>query len=150
MGVASRYVAAQQQVNVLLERSHRIAATDFWFHFNRFGDREASQNFRFRVEDIKKLVPIIGWPSSKSHTTRNRYSADPTIATCIILRRMAVPDRCEGLAYLFGKHPSQMSEIFWEGMEFFVQAQGHLLMGPIPQQYIAKRAVEFSRAISDK
>ena len=63
---------------------------------------------------------------------------------------MAVPDRWEDLAYLFVKHPSQMSEIFWEWMELFVQGQGHLLMGPIPQQEIAKRAVEFSRAISDK
>ena len=35
-------------------------------------------------------------------------------------------------------------------MKLFVQAQAHLLMGPIPQQYIAKRAVEFSRAISDR
>ena len=109
MGVASRYAAAQQQVNFLLDRSNCIAATDFLFNFNRLGDREALQNFRFRVEDIKKLVPILGWPSSKSHTTRNRYSADPIISTCIILRRMAVSDRWEDLAYIFGKHPSQMS-----------------------------------------
>ena len=60
MGVASRYAAAQQQINFLLDRSNRIATTDFLFNFNRFGDREALQNFRFRVEDIKKLVPILG------------------------------------------------------------------------------------------
>ena len=130
MAVASRYVAAQQQLNFLLDRSNRIAAIDFWFNFNRFGDREALHKFRFRVKDIKKLVPLLGWASSKSHSTRNRYSADPIVATRMILRRMAVPDRWEDLAYLFGKHPSQMSVIFWEGMELFVEAQGHLLMGP--------------------
>ena len=106
--VASRYVAAQRQVHFLLDRSNRICTTNFWFNFNRFGDRKALQNFRFRVDDINKIVPIVGWPSSQHHTTRNRYGVDPVLATCIILRRMAVPYRWEDLAYLFGKHPSQI------------------------------------------
>ena len=143
------YALQNQQVNLLLNRSNRIAASDFNFNFNRFSDKEALLKFRFRIEDIVKLVPILSWPSGKRYTSRNRYGVSPILATCIVLRRIAVPDRWEDLCLLFGKHPSQMSEIFWEAIDYFVSAQGLLILGQIPRSYIENRAEAFSKAIRD-
>ena len=102
------------------------------------------------MEDIVKLVPILGWPDNQTATSRSRYSVSPILATCILLRRMAVPDRWEELCKRFGKHPSQMSEIFWENIDKFMECRGNLLLEPVPQEYLASRAQTFSEAVSNK
>lgn len=144
------FATAQDQVNLLLDRGNRIAATDFRFNFNRFSDREALSTFRFRVADITMLVPILNWPDEKTYTVRNRYGVSPILATCIVLRRMAVPDRWEDVCFLFGKHPSQMYEMFWECLDHFIAARGELLLRPAPQTYMEPRVATFSKAINDK
>ena len=109
--VTATYAVAEQQVQFFTDRANRIAATDFLLNFNRFSDRETLTLFGFRVDDINTLVRIIAWPWVQTCRTRSRYAVSPTLATCIILRRMAVSDRSEDRCYRFGKHHSQMSLI---------------------------------------
>lgn len=106
--IAATFAESEQQVRFLTDRVNRIAATDFLFNFNRFSDKEALSLFRFRIYDIITLVTILSWPCGQTHTTRNRYGLLPILVTCIVFRRMAVPDRWEDISYMFGKHPSQM------------------------------------------
>lgn len=106
------FSVTRYEVQLVLDRSARIAATQFTFNFNRFRDAEAFGQFRFCGEDITRLVPILSWPVGQSHTSSSRYAVSPILATCSLLRRMAVPERWEDLCTMFGKHPSQVSEIF--------------------------------------
>ena len=95
-----------------------------------------------------RLVAVMGWPSSRTCTRRNRYSCNPLIATCVILRRLAAPARWSDLEELFGKHASQLSEIFWEGLECLLNAREHLLTGPICPNFMGTRLAGYANAIN--
>eukprot|EP00171_Calliarthron_tuberculosum_P004409 IDg4409t1 len=81
---------------------------------------------------------------------KNRYSVSPLLAACVLLRRMATPCRWRDLELQFGKHASQLSEIFWEGIEAFLAARLYLLDSNLSAQYISSKAVLFSAAVADK
>lgn len=51
---------------------------------------------------------------------------------------------------MFEKHASQMSGIFWESMETFIQSRGHLLLEPVTLEYLVTRARMLSEAVSTK
>lgn len=76
---ATIFAVTETEVQLVLDRSARIAATEFTFNFNRFSDGEALSKFRFRVEDIARLVPILSWPAEKTHTSHMRYAVSPIL-----------------------------------------------------------------------
>jgi nuclease HARBI1 len=51
---------------------------------------------------------------------------------------------------IFGKHQSQLSEIFWEGLEHFVKHRGKLITGDISSALIDIRASEYANAVFEK
>lgn len=133
---------------LLLTRSLRIALHEF--DLDAIDDRTALREFRFPVSEIKnRVVSLIGW-GLRQHTSRNRYLCDATLATCVVLRRLASPARWEDLEPLFGKHRAQLSEIFWEALENFVQLRKNTVMtwrsdlmlarAPLYASYIARVA----------
>lgn len=48
---------------------------------------------------------------------------------------------------LFGHHTSQLSEIFWEGVEQFMSTRAHLLTGEIYPSFITSHAASYDEAI---
>lgn len=113
-------------------------------------DLQFLSSFRIRKEDLDTVVKAIAWPATKTRTTRNEYSTSPHLSTLILLRRLASPCRWMDVVLLFKKHPSHMSEIFWEGMQHFLRARKHLLYSDLHRAYISAKAELFSGAIQEK
>ena len=97
-----------------------------------------------------KLVNIIGWPAQARSSTRNKYQVSPLLVACVILQGMSSPGRWADMEDSFGKHVSQLSEIFWEGIEYFLDARTHLVLGAISQDFITRRVISYSSAIYEK
>lgn len=98
------------------------------FDLAALDDRSALQDFRFTVHEIQsRLVPFVA-SGEKVRTGRNRYWCDSILATCVVLRRLASPARWVDLEVYFGKHRSQLSEIFWEALEGMIDKRRRLVM----------------------
>jgi hypothetical protein len=81
------------------------------FNLNAYEDATALRNFRFRVHGIGRLMTdFMSW-SLLVRTSRNRYRCDATTATCIVLRRLAIPFCWEDVELEFGKRASALSEV---------------------------------------
>ena len=97
-------------------KANRISLSDFSFNFNGLTQLDCLRMFRFEKDDLYKMVDCVGWPWTINTTKRNRYACDPVLVTCIIMRRISSPSRWSDLEILFGRHASQLSESFWEGL----------------------------------
>ena len=93
-------------------KANRISLSDFSFNFNGLTQLDCLRMFRFEKDDLYKMVDCVGWPLSIHTTKRNRYACDPVLVTCIIMRRISSPSRWSDLEIMFGKHASQLYEIF--------------------------------------
>lgn len=141
----------KHQQYLRISRSLSISLTDFVVHkFPMMSDEILLSCFRFRRQDILKLVPAIGWPENWSRTRRNRYSVSPLLVTCVVLRRLASPTRWADLELLFGLHKSHLSEIFWEGVLHFVAQRVDLVMGDIRSEFWSSRYAMYADAVRSK
>jgi hypothetical protein len=95
-------------------------------------------------------MPAIAWPAHRFASTRNRYSVTPLLATCIVLRRLSTPCRWRDLEPLFGKHTSQLSEIFWECIENFLSIRENLITGELHRGFLADNASRYAQAVHSK
>lgn len=150
MGITMLYKQRRDDLQHHLERSNRISTADFSFNFNSFSEASCLSLFRFRKADLIRVVRLIGWPQEKVHTSRNRYSVSPILACCVMLRRIATPARWRDLEELFGKHGPQLSEIFWEAVVHFLEANEHLLTSPISADFFQPRLARYAEAIHAK
>jgi len=131
-------------------RARAISTTQFSFNFNSLTDAMSLSLFRFRKEDVVRMVRAIAWPGQWTKTKRNRYACDPILVTCLILRRVSSPARWVDMEVLFGRHGSQMSEIFWEGLEHFLDVRQYLMTGEISATFVRERAPMYAAAINDR
>ena len=67
-----------------------------------------------------------------------------------MLRRLATPARWRDLEELFGKHGPQLSEIFWEALEHFIDVDEHLITSSISADFIQPRLAGYAEAIHAK
>ena len=114
------------------------------FNINIYSDESALRDFRFQIKDIARVSDTMGWNAGK--TVRNGYKCMPFTACCILLRRMASPCRWADVEYLFGMRSSALSEVFWEVMESFYEAQGHLVLN-LREGLLAQRAELYADSI---
>lgn len=122
-----------------------------WYeNFMCMADDQMLSKFRICREEIPHIVKAVTCNDDSGRTSRNQYSKNPLLTTLIILRRLASPCRWIDLEILFGKHSSQLSEIFWEGIENMIESRGHLITGPISAQFIHENAASFSDSIHQK
>jgi nuclease HARBI1 len=133
-----------------VRRSKCVSTSDFSFNFNCFSDSDCLSLFRFRKSDVLRMVKAIAWPEYRIGSTRNRYSVTPLLDSCILLRRLASPCRWRDLDLLFGKHASQLSEIFWECIENFLSLREHLITGDLHIGFLAANASRYAHAIRTK
>ena len=127
--VANNLLRKFGEYNFQLRRPLRISLTSF--DDNRFpfmSDDVLLSLFRFRRDDIMRVVEVMSWPLNRKRTKHNRYSVTPLLATCVVLRRLASATRWRDLEQIFGGHKSQLSEIFWEALMVFVSERVGLVM----------------------
>jgi len=127
IGIAEKLKHLKTEYSRLIGRSNRISTSSFAFNFNSFSDSECLRQFRFRKADIVKLINALGLDDNYWSTSRNRYMTSGLLTTCVILKRLSSPMNWADLEIMFGKHSSQLSEIFWEGVESVMNKRGHLL-----------------------
>ena len=72
------------------------------------------------------------------------------LATCILFHRFATPCKWSDVEEFFRNHSSQLSEIFWETLEYFLEARYHLVFDPINKQFLEKRARLYADAVEKK
>ena len=73
----------------------------------------------------------------------------PLLVTCVVPRRLTTPARWRDMEMLFEKHGGQLSEIFWEGMESFLEARQHLVISDIDSNFFSERAELYASAIKE-
>eukprot|EP00171_Calliarthron_tuberculosum_P005259 IDg5259t1 len=117
------YINADVDLANSIRRSPLVSTSSFDFNFNAFSEGESLHQFRFRKEDVLRMCEAVAWPSSRTHTERNRYSVSPLLATCVLLRRLASPTRWRDVEVMFGKPAEHLSEIFWEALERFMDVR---------------------------
>lgn len=105
-------VNALRDYQCSLIRSNYILAIEFSCNFNFSTDLQCIHNSRFKKAHIAHLVFVLGCWQAKIRTRIHRYRVPPSLATCIILRRLATPARWIDLQELFGIHVSQRFELF--------------------------------------
>lgn len=141
---------AERQMALSCIRSNEISNSSFDFNLSMMTDRSCLELFRFNHANLNKIVPLLAWPEAKRRTTRNAYRTTPTIAACVLLRRLATPARWVDLEVLFGKFAAQLAEIFREALQLFLSAQGELLTGDIPQGFFSTNAERYSQRVYGK
>lgn len=106
--------------------------------------------FRFRKCEIGNVASVINWPIEKMTISRNRYAVTYLIVICVLLRRPATLSRRTNMEILFGKHGSQLPEIFWEGIERLVDTRGYCLKKGLSKTFIEKRGFMYDAAVYTK
>ena len=107
------YVYHKRERGRVLYRSREISRTSFDDTFRELSDSECLRLFRFQKGDVLRMVSTVGWPFERCRTRRNRYESSSLLSTCILLCRLSTPLRWHDVETRFGKHCSQLSEIFW-------------------------------------
>ena len=97
------------------------------------------------------MVCVIAWPRSGRHTQRSRYCTIQILTADVILRRLCYPAGWSDLEVLFGKHGSQLSEIFWEGLELFLETRERMDTSNVQfLSLLRSRAENYAEVIAEK
>lgn len=109
-----------------------------------------SSSFRATKVDFQKVVNTVSWLWEKTGNARNEYGTSPELTTLITFLRIASPCTWLNIVYAIKKHSFQMSEIFWEGLQRFMNKRQHILCGDVDKKFIAENAVAYAKAIESK
>lgn len=80
------------------------------FELRKISDRDSYRNFRFKKEEIFRLIKVLKLPSVVR--CRDRTRADSCEALCIVLHRLAFPIRLYSMQHIFRRAQSSLSTIF--------------------------------------
>lgn len=131
------------QVLLMMRRSRTVMTTVF--NLNAFSEQECLILYRFKKHDIGRLTDMIDFSGV---TDRNGYSCSPVQATCVFLHRLGAPIRLKEMEKTYGLFESQLSEVFWELVELFVNKFQYTL--ELRTQLIHTRAQMYAEAISEQ
>lgn len=130
-----------------IRRTKSISTTQFSFNFNAYTSACCLSHFSLTKLDIEVLLPYFNW--NKSSTSCNHYTAPATTVLCIILARLTTPNRLRDLETTFGLHSSQLSEMFWEGLEHLWDRYGHLTSSAIYSAFMRAHASRYARVVEE-
>lgn len=148
--VCRRFLSERNKTIAHLDNREHNFATAFAFNFNSFSHFYCLIQFRFTKKNTLRLLPVLLQSPEKHHTKGNRYGISPILAARIILRLIASPTRWTDCERMFEKWASQLTEIFWEGIEHFVDARLYLITDPIDKQFIKRNGKMYAEAIYGK
>ena len=97
------------------------------------------------------IVRVIACPASCAHTQRNRYRTSPLLTAAVVLRCLCYPSRWSDLEIIFGKHGSQLPEIFWEVLEQFLETLESMVTSNVQSlSFLRSRAEMYAEVIAEK
>lgn len=147
ISAAQNYVSCCREYRFHVIRTKAIATLQFNDNFKSLSDSLCLSLFRFRRKDIQRMVRVCYAHGGSTLTTRNRYRTTSLLSFCVVLRRLGTPFRWTDVETFFGKHASQLSEIYWEALEQFYDNYGHLLSGDITLAFITRKAADYANSI---
>jgi hypothetical protein len=111
------------------------------FDLNEISFDQAKLNFRFEKNDIPILAELLGLPEQIITSTRN--NVDRTTALCILLRRLAYPNRLKDLTLLFGLSPQSLSQIINTTTNIIMENKGNLLENLQANQWLDRNRLQY-------
>jgi nuclease HARBI1 len=142
----------EEQIELQHFARRRIWALSF--NLNALSDLECLQRYRFKRKDVGFLATLIDWKKGidsdgKMRNLKKRYRIDPVEATAIMLRRLSTANRLVDLQLEFGKHRSDLSEIFYHALELFYCDFGSNLE-TWKQSLVSLRARTYAKCVENK
>lgn len=117
------------------------------FDLASLNDLECKQNFRFHKEDIPRLANALHMPNL--FTTKSHVKASGLEGLCLLLRRLAYPNRLSDLTPLFGRSKFDLCHIFNMALDHICDNYSHLLR-TMNQDWITQGIDNFALAIHQK
>ncbi|KAI0243237.1 hypothetical protein LSAT2_022053, partial [Lamellibrachia satsuma] len=117
------------------------------FNLDDFTDEDVITNFRFTRDDIYKLCRLLQFPDNVTSTSR--VTSTGLECLCIMLRRLAYPNRLKDLENMFGgRHQSEISVLCTYAVQHVYNTHRHLLLN-INQTWIIDNIPLFAEAITN-
>ena len=85
-----------------------LSKGDFERTFSQMSTARCLELFCLEKKDINTIVSVIGWPSNKNETTRNKYKVFALLVYCVLLWRIATVGRWLDAEDMFSKHRFQL------------------------------------------
>lgn len=129
-----------------LSRERRIRIRETRFALDSLDDQTCLQRFRFSKADIYRIVAKLGWPEERNVTARRRYRTTDVFSFCVLARRLGNICRWSDLEFEFGRPACDLSEIFYEALEFMFESFGPLVTS-FRSTFLQQRAPMYAEAI---
>ena len=118
------------------------------FNLNSMSVEECNLNFRFQKDDIPRLADVLGIPEYMHSASQTKWSQIEAI--CVVLRRLAYPNRLHDIIPTFGRSKTELSQIFNVTCRFIYDNHGHLLTD-FNQRWLEPASLRrFTEAVSAK
>jgi hypothetical protein len=118
------------------------------FELDKYTDEECLLNFHFQKVDVLHLVTALRLPNQ--FLCKNGTIAGSLEGLCVLLRRLAYPNRLTDMIAMFGRSKTELSMIFNNVVDF-VFAQHHSLLSNLNVPWLApEKLMEMTRAVREK
>lgn len=118
------------------------------FELNKYTDEECLLNFRFQKVDILHLVVALRLPNK--FVCLNGTVAGSIEGLCVLLRRLAYPNRLTDMITMFGRSKTELSMIFNNVVDL-VFAQHHSLLTNLNVPWLApEKLLRMATAVREK
>lgn len=95
-----------------------------YYKLNTYSNHDCLRDLRLKRHHIRLITSLCDFAGV---TSRNEYYCNTTTATCTILQRLVTTTRGKAYDFKFGLFATQMSEIFRDCMQGFIEHNGRLL-----------------------
>ena len=97
------------------------------FDLDAISEDDAYAEFRFLKSDVKRLKTVLRLPEEIDCNLYNNLRIDFLEALCILLKRLAYPNRYSDMIPRFGRAVPQLSMVVNQMMDYIDSEFGHLL-----------------------
>lgn len=119
-----------------------------WFKLENYSNEECVLNFRFTKADVIHLANALRLPGR--FVCKNGTVASKLEGLCMLLRRLAYPNRLTDMVQMFGRSKSELSMVINSALDF-VFNQHHSLLNNLNLPWLApERLNEMARAVHEK
>jgi DDE superfamily endonuclease len=149
-GEYKKMIEIREEIELQNLRWDRVISLRFCLE--KMSEQQVLLKFRFKKARIRRLAMAIPYAVDEegfARTGRRRYRVHQVEATCILLRRLATPCRWADLTVEFGRHPSNLSEVFYYALDLFFD-KFQVLTKNWPTDFVRSRAQLYANAISRK
>lgn len=118
------------------------------FELQSFTEEECLNNFRFGKDDIPRLQRAMHLPEVMTSASRTKWNGLEGL--CVVLRRLAYPNRLKDLVPIFGRSQTELSMIFNTTLECIYDEHDSLLKSLDLHWLSPDKLLEYAQAIEAK